>query len=421
MASQEHETSKREQVVKGILGAQIMAVPVACALTSLAVVLAARFLSKTATTTRPVSRRYLDYQSTVGATNYSTTRPACILLARFGALLVASVSIAMSFMELTIVYQTAVTRPAAEATYQHVVPWTSSLVPLLSSIVSIASQSYFSNRILHYVQRPRLFFPFLVIMGMGSLSIGTAATVALLIEPFHGPTLKGVSVSEGLFWAYLLITTLSSFVISVVLIGSYLKDRRATIMEARRSGQVVESTKMASFLRFFLSTYTLVFIFDLMCLITSIVSSSRNFEVAFNASKAFLVVQKLMVRVMAVSYLYALVDGLPKSPIFLSPTHQPHFQAVYALSPASEPVFLPPKSQPSHSSAKPPSNNNQADKLKSLQTSVSRTLDKYEAEKLKASSQDATLFSYAYPPASVGSNISAKSTKTVDCFPYSQG
>lgn len=102
MASQEHETSKREQVVKGILGAQIMAVPVACALTSLAVVLAARFLSKTATTTRPVSRRYLDYQSTVGATNYSTTRPACILLARFGALLVASVSIAMSFMELTV-------------------------------------------------------------------------------------------------------------------------------------------------------------------------------------------------------------------------------------------------------------------------------------------------------------------------------
>lgn len=59
-----------------------------------------------------------------------------------------------------------------------------------------------------------------------------------VIEPFHGPTLKGVSVSEGLFWAYLLITTLSSFVISVVLIGSYLKDRRATIMEARRSGQV---------------------------------------------------------------------------------------------------------------------------------------------------------------------------------------
>jgi len=269
MGSQEEhmQTSKRAQVVKGILGTQIMAVPVACALSSLAVVLAARFLSKTATT-RPASRRYFDYQAAPSPT--SSTRPARILLARLGALLVASVCVAMSIMELSIVYQTAVTHPA-EATYQHVVPWTSSLVPLLSSIVSIASQSYFSDRILHHVQRPRLFFPFLVMMGMGSLSIGTAATVALLIKPFQGPTLSGVSVSEGLFWAYLVIATLSSFVISVVLIGSYLKDRRAMMMEARRTGQAVESTKMTSFLRFFLSTYTLVFIFDLMCLITLIV------------------------------------------------------------------------------------------------------------------------------------------------------
>ncbi|POV95062.1 hypothetical protein PSTT_16485, partial [Puccinia striiformis] len=282
-----HTMSRSDIVVKGILGSQILSVPFAGARRSFPV---------KDVHSRPPLRRYFEYQS-------GATRPTRMVFARLGAVMVATVCVVMTIMELTIVYQTAVTH-SDDATYEHVVPWTSSLVPLLTSIVSIASQSYFSDKILHQVERPRLFFPFLILMGFGSLSIGSAATIALLLNPFQGPTVRGISVSEGLFWAYLVLTTLSSMIISFILIGSYLKDRRAMIMESARSGQPNHGcTKMTSILRFFLSTYTLVFIFDLMCLITSIVSASPNFEVAFNASKAFLVLQKMMVRVMAVSYL----------------------------------------------------------------------------------------------------------------------
>ncbi|PLW09390.1 hypothetical protein PCANC_23212 [Puccinia coronata f. sp. avenae] len=393
MASQ--SISKTDIIVKGILGSQIMSVPFACALSSISVVLASRFLSKTSTT-RPPLRRYFEYQA-------GATRPTRMVLARLGAVLVATVCVTMTIMELTIVYQTAVTH-SADADFQRVVPWTSSMVPLLSSIVSIASQSYFSDKILHQVQNPKLFFPFLMLLGLGSLSIGTAATISLLIQPFQSPTVRGVAVSEALFWAYLVIATLSSLVISIILTGSYLKDRRSMIMESRRSGQDLAFTKTTSILRFFLSTYTLVFLFDLMCLITSIVSSSPNFDVAFNASKAFLVLQKLMVRIMAVSYLYALLDGVPKNPIF-TPPNQLHLKGSYATP--SEPGFKAPRSNPDPAKAS-------KSKLKKIQNSVSRTLNKYESEKHKAlAAEDAEgeIFSYSYPPNSACS-MTAKAVRT---------
>ncbi|OAV92102.1 hypothetical protein PTTG_07868, partial [Puccinia triticina 1-1 BBBD Race 1] len=372
-----------------------MSVPFACALSSISIVLASRFLSKTSTT-RPPLRRYFEYQS-------GATRPTRMVFARLGAVLVATVCVVMTIMELTIVYQTAVTH-ADDATYKHVVPWTSSLVPLLTSIVSIATQSYFSDKILHQVQRPKLFFPFLLLLGFGSLSIGTAATISLLLNPFESPTVRGISVSEGLFWAYLVMTTLSSFIISFILIGSYLKDRRATIMESRRSGQSVGPTNMTSILRFFLSTYTLVFIFDVMCLITSIVSASPNFDVAFNASKAFLVLQKLMVRIMAVSYLYALLDGVPKNPIF-SPPNEAQMKTLYTTPP--EPGFKAPKMN-AHPAKLSKS------KLKNIQNSVSRTLNKYESEKhkqLPVEDEESEIFSYSYPPNSACS-MTSKAVKT---------
>lgn len=93
---------------------------------------------------------------------------------------------------------------------------------------------------------------------------------------------------------------------------------------------------MTILLRLFLSTYTLVFIFDFMCLVTSILSSAPYFETALEASEAFLVLQKLMVRIMAISYrknlssvrmfcmisnppipflpVYTMLDAIPKSP-----------------------------------------------------------------------------------------------------------
>ncbi|KAH9443194.1 hypothetical protein MJO28_014527 [Puccinia striiformis f. sp. tritici] len=390
-----HTMSRSDIVVKGILGSQILSVPFACALSSISVVLAARFLSKTSTS-RPPLRRYFEYQS-------GATRPTRMVFARLGAVMVATVCVVMTIMELTIVYQTAVTH-SDDATYEHVVPWTSSLVPLLTSIVSIASQSYFSDKILHQVERPRLFFPFLILMGFGSLSIGSAATIALLLNPFQGPTVRGISVSEGLFWAYLVLTTLSSMIISFILIGSYLKDRRAMIMESARSGQPNHGcTKMTSILRFFLSTYTLVFIFDLMCLITSIVSASPNFEVAFNASKAFLVLQKMMVRVMAVSYLYALLDGIPKNPIF-SPPSEAQLKSLYVTP--SQSGFKAPKANAPTKLTK--------SKIKNIQNSVSRTLNKYESEKhkpLPVEDEEGEIFSYSYPPNSACS-MTSKAART---------
>ncbi|KAA1076806.1 hypothetical protein PGT21_019654 [Puccinia graminis f. sp. tritici] len=390
-----HGTSKTDIIVKGILGSQIMSVPFACALSSISLVLASRFLSKTSTT-RPPLRRYFEYQS-------GATRPTRMVFARLGAVLVATVCVVMTIMELTIVYQTAVTH-ANEPNHEHVIPWTSSMVPLLTSIVSIATQSYFSDKILHQVQRPKLFFPFLILLGLGSLCIGTAATISLLINPFQGPTVRGISVSEGLFWAYLVITTLSSLIISFILIGSYLKDRRAAIMESQRSGQSPGFTTTTSILRFFLSTYALVFVFDLMCLITSIVSASSNFEVAFNASKAFLVLQKLMVRVMAVSYLYALLDGVPKNPIF-SPPNEAQLKTLYSTPP--EPGFKTPKN-----TAHPAKHSKS--KLKNIQSSVSRTLNKYESEKhkpLPIEDEEGEIFSYSYPPNSACS-MTAKAVRT---------
>ncbi|KAI9621100.1 hypothetical protein H4Q26_013297 [Puccinia striiformis f. sp. tritici PST-130] len=50
--------------------------------------------------------------------------------------------------------------------------------------------------------------------------------------------------------------------------------------------------------------------------------------VAFNASKAFLVLQKMMVRVMAVSYLYALLDGIQRTPFF-SPPSEAQLKSLY--------------------------------------------------------------------------------------------
>ncbi|KNZ60103.1 hypothetical protein VP01_160g11 [Puccinia sorghi] len=469
--------SRAELVARGILGSQILSVPFACALSSTAVVLACRFLSKTSTT-RPPLRRYFEFQS-------GATRPTRMILARFGAVLVATVCVVMTLMELTVSY---LLFPSFMRDYGHSTfgwhrlsirlqsctqpmlltntwfpghrPWspyyhrTSYHYQIqfsswthdwfkIHSLVSIGSQSYFSDKILRNVSRPKLFFPLLVLMGIGSLLIGTAATISLrgytffpvesstgpiqlilppllpkkiiaVIRPFHSPTVRGISVSEGLFWAYLAITTLSSLVLSFILIGSYLKDRRAMILEARRAAEAFQPSKTTSVLRFFLSTYSLVFIFDFMCLITSIVSASPNFEVAFNASKAFLVLQKLMVRVMAISYrkhslpfggpdIYALVDGVPKNPIF-SPPNEPHLKALYATP--SEPGFKAPKSNfgPNKSSKS---------KLKNLQSSVSRTLNKYESEKQhkELAADDAEIFSYSYPPNSACS-MTARAVRT---------
>lgn len=397
-------THSNVDIVKGILGSQILSVPISCALSSTSVLLACRFISKTSTS-RPAQRRYFEYQA-------GSSRPTRMILARAGAVLVAVVCILMTLMELSIIYQTAITHPA-DAEFKEVVPWTSSFVPLLTAITSIATQTYFSDKILHQVQSPKAFLPFLLILSLGSLSLGAAATIALLIKPFKGPTVKGIPISEGLFWSYLIMTTISSVVIAFILVGSFLRERRANNMIARRSGDMDHGPTMMNFiLRFFLSTYTLVFILNITCLITVVVSASPIFETAFNASVAFLVLQKMMVRVMAVSYLYALLDGIPQNPIFVPPNDS-HLKALY-VTPSSEQGFTAPKSQ------NEPEKFTKS-KLKTLHSSVNRALSNYENVKNNQNSSqedEGEIFNYSYPPHSASSMVPYNRTPATSSFPY---
>lgn len=138
---------------------------------------------------------------------------------------------------------------------------------------------------------------------------------------------------------------------------------------------------MTSFLRLFFSTYMMVFIFDFMCLVTSILSATPNFDIALQSSEAFLVLQKLMVRFMALSYrknhlffpisnqilspffsppiknkliknkllnidlypnlVYALLDGIPKSPNFetQAPQSQPALATAVKNSSSARPTL----------------------------------------------------------------------------------
>ncbi|KAG0142339.1 hypothetical protein CROQUDRAFT_97629 [Cronartium quercuum f. sp. fusiforme G11] len=301
-----------ESIMKGILGSQILSVPFSCSLSAIAVLLAGRFISKTSFK----SNYHMSYFQFLGG----KSKPARLVLARWGAALVASICVAMTAMELAIVYQSAVVH-AGDLHYLMRVPWTSSLVPLLTanfikyeltSIVSIVTQTYFSDKTCHVVQRPKLFVPVLVLLGIGSLITGAAASISLFTIGLQTDGVD-ISASEAAFWAYLCFTTLSSLVIMIPLLVSHFRDTKVARIEASRTANSKGPTHITSLMRIFFSTYTMVFVFDFMCLITSVVSSAPHFKTALHASEAFLVLQKMMVRIMAISYLYALLDGIPKS------------------------------------------------------------------------------------------------------------
>lgn len=296
----EDQLDIKDSIIKGILGSQILSVPFSCSLTAIVVILATRFISKTSS--KPPKFSVSDHHSTRS------------LLAKIGAFSVALICVAMTAMELAIVYQSAVLHPG-DLNYLMKAPWTSSLVPLLTALVSIATQTYFSDKTCHVVSSPRFFVPLLVILGLGSLITGIGASVSLFTIGVE----RGVEInsSEAVFWSYLVLTTLSSFVIMIPLLSQYFRDTKLARIESTRKANTLKGpTKFSKFMRLFFSTYTMVFIFDLTCLITSILSASPIFQVSLKSSEAFLVLQKMMVRIMAISYLWALVDGIPKSPNF---------------------------------------------------------------------------------------------------------
>ncbi|EGF98520.1 uncharacterized protein MELLADRAFT_95627 [Melampsora larici-populina 98AG31] len=309
--SSEDQIDYKQSIIKGILGSQILSVPFSCTLSAIVIILAARFISKTSSS-----------QNIHTSFSVSDIQSIRLLFSKIGAFFVAFVCVAMTAMELAIVYQSAVIHPG-DINYLMRAPWTSSLVPLLTALVSIATQTYFSDKTCHVVQCPKLFVPLLVILGIGSLVTGIAASVSLFtIGVERGDQ---ITSSEGVFWSYLVITTLSSFVIMIPLLSSYFRDTKVSRIEASRKANTLKGpTKFSKFMRFFFSTYTMVFLFDLSCLITSILSASPIFQVSLKSSEAFLVLQKMMVRIMSISYLWALVDGIPKNPSFENPTDQPN-------------------------------------------------------------------------------------------------
>lgn len=149
MSSSTNTLSHAELIVKGILGSQILAVPFSCSLSAIVVILAGRYISKTSKPSDE-SNSYFQYHT-------SRSQPARLLLARWGAALVAFICVAMTAMELTvslpnsiqilyqiqlntflfffltqIVYQIAVVH-SGDVDYMMRAPWTSSMVPLLTA------------------------------------------------------------------------------------------------------------------------------------------------------------------------------------------------------------------------------------------------------------------------------------------------
>ncbi|MBW0544678.1 hypothetical protein O181_084393 [Austropuccinia psidii MF-1] len=375
--------SRAETIMKGILASQILSVPFSSSLSLVAVILAWRFLSKTSNKYSP-HEKYFEFQAGISS-------PARRLLARLGAGMVAIVCLAMTAMELTIVYQTAIIYPN-DMRFLIKTPWTSSLVPLLTSLVSIATQTYFSEKVLNTVERPRLVTPFLILLSLGSVVTGGAATIALILEPSQRSS-AGISTSETLFWTYLLFATLSSGFLMIPLLLSFNKKRNQIKKEGHKkpNNQKHDSTWVTFTLRVFLSTYAFVFIFDLLCLITSVISASTNFELALQASQGFLVLQKLMVRIMAISYLYALLDDLPKNLVFVPP---PEVPILVGFGNGFEPKVKSPV-QEYNSEAFPRS------RLRDIRSSVNLALNKYENSKnrqLSSEDEGDDLFPYSYPP-----------------------
>ncbi|KAH9808185.1 hypothetical protein DFH28DRAFT_1136456 [Melampsora americana] len=364
----EEKMNYKELIIKGILGSQILSVPFSCTLSIITLILATRFISKTS--------HSKNHHST-SSSSFSNSHSGRLLLSKIGAFFVAFVCLSMTAMELAIVYQSAVIH-SGDLNYLIRAPWTSSLVPLLTALVSIATQTYFSDKTCHLVQSPRLFVPLLIILGIGSLVTGIAASVSLFTIGVERAV--EISSSEGVFWSYLVITTLSSFVIMIPLLSSYFRDTKiARIESSRKANTLKEPSRFSNFMRLFFSTYTMVFLFDLISLITSILSASPNFQISLNSSEGFLVLQKMMVRIMSISYLWDLLDRIPKNPSFETLHHS-------STTTSSN-----------HKTKKRSSRNSR------IQSVNSSAFSKYSISKTGKLSMDEEeendeIFTYAYPP-----------------------
>ncbi|MBW0556086.1 hypothetical protein O181_095801 [Austropuccinia psidii MF-1] len=316
-------------------------------------------------------------------------------LARLGAFMVVTVCLAMTIMELAIVYETGVIHPN-DINFLNKAPWTSSLVPLLTAVVSIATQTYFSDKLCHMVQKPKLVIPILVFLSAGSLVTGIAATIALTIQPFQKSSTSQLSASEALFWGYLVFRTVSSGFLMIPMLSSFIKETRFSKTqwkETADNNRQHRETRITFLLRLFLSTYTLVFLFDFTCLITSFASASTDFDSALHGSQGFLVLQKLMVRVMAISYLYCLLAGLPKEHAFVPLSEAPIVGGFGNHSNLSSKTNI----QESSCEGLPRSN------IRDIQTSVNLALSQYEiSNHRQLATEDEEfgeeIFSYSYPP-----------------------
>ncbi|KNE92458.1 hypothetical protein PSTG_14179 [Puccinia striiformis f. sp. tritici PST-78] len=293
------QSSPDQTIVTAILASQLMSVPFTCSLTLLVSIFAWRYISKTSARAIPKSG-YFEYPCV-------SRTPARARLARAGAGLVAVICVILTSIELVHVYQASVVHPR-DLTYFQRTPWTFALIPVLTAIVNAISQIYFSSKACRNHLNMR-FITVLGLLGVISLIGGVSSSIAMVVRLSQKLHSHGTPVAEKLFRAYLVTSTISSGLISFLLLCSSMKQSELARRESLRNAAVkFERHTIQSMVNFLLSTYTLVFVLEISSIICASASLSSNFTVALHSSQAFFFLQRLTICVMALSFVYALLN-----------------------------------------------------------------------------------------------------------------
>ncbi|KAI7966724.1 hypothetical protein MJO29_000001 [Puccinia striiformis f. sp. tritici] len=153
------------------------------------------------------------------------------------------------------------------------------------------------------------FITVLGLLGVISLIGGVSSSIAMVVRLSQKLHSHGTPVAEKLFRAYLVTSTISSGLISFLLLCSSMKQSELARRESLRNAAVkFERHTIQSMVNFLLSTYTLVFVLEISSIICASASLSSNFTVALHSSQAFFFLQRLTICVMALSFVYALLN-----------------------------------------------------------------------------------------------------------------
>ncbi|KNZ54507.1 hypothetical protein VP01_292g6 [Puccinia sorghi] len=312
MASQ---SSTAQATVTAILTSQLISLPFSCSLTALVSIMACRYLSKTSSTRGLPKLGYFEYPQ-------GNHKPARIQLARIGCGLVALISVILTCFELVHVYQSTVQNPR-DITYFQKTPWTFALIPGLTAIVNATSQLYFSEKACRNHLQLRL-LTVLGLLNIFSITGGVASSIAMGVCPSRWKLVPSRDVRnreaiQGVFGHFNYLRRYNQLPAYWLMSKATATDqdgftKKCSSVSPRPDDRKFERFTISSIINFFVSTFTLVFMLQIISITCACASFSSNFAIALHSGQALLFLQKLTIGFTSLSLVYDLLVESSSSP-----------------------------------------------------------------------------------------------------------